>query len=326
MIDAIAEKLFDPRFMGALLTAIAAAATAFAVAQPFFETDKLAKRMKLVSDERELIRRRERQVDRVRPNDRATLRVAPKAYMKSIVDRYQLNRWLGTDTAKRKLMMAGYRGQGAETTFLFFRLIVPLAAVITAFFYLFVLEAIDATYLMRIGMVIGTAYAGIKAPELFLLNTAKKRQAEIRRAWPDALDLTLICVESGMAIENAFRKVSTEIATSSVVLAEELALMTAEMSFLPDRRQAYENLSLRTGLEPVKSVATALIQAERYGTPIGQALRVLSQESRDQRMNDAEKKAASLPPKLTVPMILFFLPVLFVVIITPAVIQVMRTQ
>jgi tight adherence protein C len=120
--------------------------------------------------------------------------------------------------------------------------------------------------------------------------------------------------------------VSTEIATSSVVLAEELALMTAEMSFLPDRRQAYENLVMRTGLEPVKSVATALIQAERYGTPVGQALRVLSQESRDQRMNEAEKKAAGLPPKLTVPMILFFLPVLFVVIITPAVIQIMRTQ
>jgi tight adherence protein C len=326
MIDAIAEKLFDPRFMGTLLTAIAAAATAFAVAQPFFESDKLSKRMKLVSDERELIRRRERQADRARPNDRATLRVAPKAYMKSIVDRYQLHRWLGTDTAKRKLMMAGYRGQGAETTFLFFRLVVPVASVIAAVFYLFVLEAIDASYLMRIGMVIGAAYTGIKAPELFLVNTAKKRQAEIRRSWPDALDLTLICVESGMAIENAFRKVSTEIATSSVVLAEELALMTAEMSFLPDRRQAYENLAMRTGLEPVKSVATALIQAERYGTPIGQALRVLSQESRDQRMNEAEKKAASLPPKLTVPMILFFLPVLFVVIITPAIIQVMRTQ
>ncbi|MDP4005473.1 type II secretion system F family protein [Methylobacterium sp. NEAU K] len=324
MIDAIAEKLFDPRFMGTLLTAIAAAATAFAVAQPFFETDKLSKRMKLVSDERELIRRRERHVDPAK--DRAALRVAPKAYMKSIVDRYQLRRWLGTDTAKRKLMMAGYRGQGAETAFLFFRLIVPVASVIAAVFYLFVLEALDASYLVRIGLVIGAAYAGIKAPELFLLNTAKKRQTEIRRAWPDALDLTLICVESGMAIENAFRKVSTEIATSSVVLAEELALMTAEMAFLPDRRQAYENLALRTGLEPVKSVATALIQADRYGTPVGQALRVLSQESRDQRMNEAEKKAAGLPPKLTVPMILFFLPVLFVVIITPAVIQIMRTQ
>ena len=110
------------------------------------------------------------------------------------------------------------------------------------------------------------------------------------------------------------------------MLAEELALMTAEMSYLPDRRQAYENLAIRIGLDPVKAVATALIQAERYGTPIGQALRVLSQESRDQRMTEAEKKAAALPPKLTVPMILFFLPVLFVVIITPAVIQIMRVN
>jgi tight adherence protein C len=325
MIDAIAEKLFDPRFMGTVLTAIAAAATAFAVAQPFFETDRLAKRMKLVSDEREQIRRRERlQGDRT--VSRATLRVEPKAYMKSIVERYQLHRWLGTDTAKRKLMQAGYRGQGAETAFLFFRLVVPCASVVGAVFYLFVLEAIDTSYLVRFGLVIGAAYGGIKAPELFLVNTAKKRQTEIRKAWPDALDLTLICVESGMAIEHAFRKVSTEIAGSSVVLAEELALMTAEMSFLPDRRQAYENLVLRTGLDAVKAVATALIQAERYGTPVGQALRVLSQESRDQRMNEAEKKAAGLPPKLTVPMILFFLPVLFVVIITPAVIQIMRTQ
>ncbi|SEI06371.1 tight adherence protein C [Methylobacterium sp. 275MFSha3.1] len=325
MIDAIAEKLFDPRFMGTLLTAVAAAATAYAVVQPFLETDRLGKRMKLVSDEREQIRRRER-LSAERTGSRATLRTEPKAYMKSVVEKYQLRRWLGTDTAKRKLMQAGYRGQGAETAFLFFRLVVPVAAVIAALFYLFVLEVLDASYLMRFGLVIGAAYMGIKAPELFLVNTAKKRQTEIRKAWPDALDLTLICVESGMAIENAFRKVSTEIATSSVVLAEELALMTAEMSFLPDRRQAYENLVMRTGLEPVKSVATALIQAERYGTPVGQALRVLSQESRDMRMNEAEKKAAGLPPKLTVPMILFFLPVLFVVIITPAVIQIMRTQ
>ncbi|MCJ2061265.1 type II secretion system F family protein [Methylobacterium sp. J-088] len=325
MIDDIAAKLFDPRFMGTLLTAIAAAATAFAVAQPFFETDKLEKRMKFVSDEREQIRRRERAKGAL-VSMRGTLRVEPKAYMKSIVERYQLQRWLATDTAKRKLMQAGYRGQGAETAFLFFRLVVPVATVIGALFYLFVLDAIDASYLVRLGLVIGAAYAGIKAPELFLVNAAKKRQTEIRKAWPDALDLTLICVESGMAIEHAFRRVSTEIATSSVVLAEELALMTAEMSFLPDRRQAYENLVLRTGLDPVKAVATALVQAERYGTPIGQALRVLAQESRDNRMTEAEKKAAGLPPKLTVPMILFFLPVLFVVIITPAVIQIMRTQ
>ncbi|RZK96888.1 MAG: type II secretion system F family protein, partial [Methylobacterium sp.] len=255
--------------------------------------------MKLVSDEREVIRRRERE----RLNTKATLRIEPKAYMKQIVERFDLRRWLGTDTAKRKLLMAGYRGQQSETTFLFFRLVMPIAATLGAIFYLFVLEALDQPYLMRIGIVIACAYGGIKAPELYLVNTSNKRKAEIKRAWPDALDLTLICVESGMAIEHAFRKVSTEIAATSVVLAEELALMTAEMSFLPDRRQAYENLAMRVGLEPVKAVVTALIQAERYGTPVGQALRILAQESRDQRMTDAEKKAASLPPKLTVPMI-----------------------
>lgn len=322
MVEEIAAKLFDARFVGTALAALAAAATAFAVAQPFLEPDKLGKRMRLVSDEREIIRRRERE----KLTTKGSLRTEPKAYMKEVVDRYNLRRWLGTDTAKRKLLMAGYRGQGAETAFLFFRLVAPVAAFIAAVFYLFILEAFDVSYLMRVAMTIGAAFLGIKAPELFLVNAAKKRQTEIRKAWPDALDLTLICVESGMAIENAFRKVSTEIAVSSVVLAEELAVMVAEMSFLPDRRMAYENLVMRTALDPVKAVATALSQAERYGTPVGQALRVLSQESRDLRMIEAEKKAAALPPKLTVPMILFFLPVLFVVIITPAVIQIMRTQ
>jgi tight adherence protein C len=125
-------------------------------------------------------------------------------------------------------------------------------------------------------------------------------------------------------VEHAFRRVSTEIVSQSVVLAEELAVLTAELSYLPDRRIAFENLANRIGLDQIKAVTTALIQAERYGTPVGQALRVLSQESRDTRMNEAEKKAAALPPKLTVPMILFFLPVLFVVILTPALVQVFR--
>ena len=132
----------------------------------------------------------------------------------------------------------------------------------------------------------------------------------------------LICVESGMSIEAAIKRVSEEIGSQSVDLAEELVLTNAELSFLQERRQAYENLAGRTGLESVKSVSQALIQAERYGTPIAHALRVLASESRDQRMNEAEKKAAALPPKLTVPMILFFLPVLFCVILGPAGIQV----
>jgi tight adherence protein C len=314
------EKLLDPRLLGVTLTGVAVAATAFAVLQPLMEPDRLAQRMKLVSDEREAMRRRER--DRLAK--KVTLRVEPKAYMKRVVEQFGLNRWLGTEAAKLQLMMAGYRGVGAETGFLFFRLVMPIALTVGAVFYLFVLEVLDQSFMVRFGLVILATYLGIKAPELFLINKSKKRQAEVRRAWPDALDLTLICVESGMAVENAFRRVSTEIAAQSVVLAEELALMTAELSYLPDRRSAYENLASRIGLDAVKAVTTALIQAERYGTPVGSALRVLSQESRDQRMNEAEKKAAALPPKLTVPMILFFLPVLFVFILTPAIIQIMR--
>ena len=164
----------------------------------------------------------------------------------------------------------------------------------------------------------------MKVPELFLSNIISKRQLSIKRAFPDSLDLLLICVESGMSIEHSFRKVSGEIGAQSIPLAEELTLTTAELSFLPDRRSAYENLGLRTGMEQVRAICTVLIQAERYGTPLGTALRVVSQESRDNRMMEAEKKAASLPPKLTVPMIIFFLPVLFAVITTPAVIQIRK--
>jgi tight adherence protein C len=163
-------------------------------------------------------------------------------------------------------------------------------------------------------------------PGLFVKNQITRRQVSIRRAFPDALDLLLICVESGMSIEAGFKRVSQEIGSQSIPLAEELTLTTAELSYLQDRRQAYENLAKRTNLEGVKSVCMALQQAERYGTPMAQTLRVMAQENRDMRMSEAEKKAAGLPPKLTVPMILFFLPVLFVVILGPAAIQVMQLK
>ena len=187
---------------------------------------------------------------------------------------------------------------------------------------MFFVSQADYSFVVKIGAAVLGLYVGVKTPELFLSNIISKRQLSVRKSFPDALDLLLICVESGMSIEHAFRKVATEIGSQSIPLAEELSLTTAELSFLPDRRQAYENLGLRTGLETVRSICTVLIQAERYGTPLGTALRVVSQEARDHRMSEAEKKAASLPPKLTVPMIVFFLPVLFAVIITPAVIQI----
>lgn len=171
---------------------------------------------------------------------------------------------------------------------------------------------------MKLFICLVAAYAGFYAPILYVNNRAQKRKQSISRAWPDALDLMLICVESGMSVEAAFRKVSEEIGAQSIDLAEELVLTNAELSFLQERKQAFDNFASRTGVEAVKSVTQALMQAERYGTPVAHALRVLAAESRDMRMNAAEKKAAALPPKLTVPMILFFLPVLFAVILGPA--------
>jgi tight adherence protein C len=291
------------------------------LAVPLLEGNTLNKRMKAVAHERERIRARERE-RMLKGQQKVSLRQEPKAYMKQIVDRFKLGDWLGTETAKDKLVKAGFRGQQAEITFLFFRLVAPIGFLIFSLFYLFVINDFGLPLMMRFAISIGATFIGIKSPEIFLSNHTSKRQLSIRRAWPDALDLLLICVEAGMSIEQAFRRVSQEVGTQSVALAEELTLTTAELSYLQERRAAYENLANRTGLESVKAVTTALIQAERYGTPLGTALRVLAQESRDNRMAEAEKKAAALPPKLTVPMILFFLPVLFVVIMTPALIQV----
>ena len=291
------------------------------IAIPLTEGNNLQKRMKNVATEREKIRARER--ERLnRQNEKVSLRQEPKAYMRRIVERFKLGDWLGTENAKKQLAMAGYRGPQAEVTFLFFRLAAPVGLFLFTLFYVFAINGFGQPFTIKIAMAIAGAYLGIKAPEIFLSNQASKRQMSMRQAFPDALDLLLICVESGMSIEHAFRKVAGEIGNQSVPLAEEFALCTAELSYLSDRRIAYENLAIRTGLESVKSVSTALIQAERYGTPLGTALRVLAQESRDQRMSAAEKKAAALPPKLTVPMILFFLPVLFVIIMTPALVQV----
>src|SRR4051794_15302497 len=321
MFSLIEEKLTDPQTLAMLLVAFATALTVWTISMPLVAGNPLQKRMKAVASERERIRLRERE-RMSKAQQKPSLRREPKVYMRQVVDRFSLSRWLGTDTSKSKLLMAGYRGQHAEVTFLFFRLVAPVGFFLLSSFYLFVLKVLDRPPLVLVAIVIGATYLGVKAPEIFLSNTISKRQASIKSAWPDALDLLLICVESGMSIEAAFRRVSTEIGTQSVAMAEELTLTTAELSYLPDRRSAYENLALRTGLDAVKAVATALLQAEKYGTPVGQALRVLAQESRDIRMNAAEAKAAALPPKLTVPMILFFLPVLFVVIMTPALIQV----
>jgi tight adherence protein C len=324
MVEFLIEKLHDPKMMASVFAAIAAMATVITLAMPLLARNDLTRRMNAVSVEREKMRQRER--ERLARGDKVQLRQTPKQFMKRIVDQFNLNKWVGQEQARELLVQAGYRGQAPYITYLFFRMVMPVAMLVISLFYLFVVLDIGQPPLVKVGMCLAATYFGMYLPSLFVKNKITRRQLSIRRAFPDALDLLLICVESGMSIEAGFRKVAETIGSQSVPLAEELTLTTAELSYLQDRRHAYENLAKRTNLDGVKSVCMALQQAERYGTPMAQTLRVMAQENRDMRMSEAEKKAAALPPKLTVPMILFFLPVLFVVILGPAAIRVMELQ
>ncbi|MGU4174100.1 type II secretion system F family protein, partial [Pseudomonas aeruginosa] len=243
-----------------------------------------------------------------------------------IVEKFNLQEALADKNTMNKLRAAGFRSQNALNTFLAARFILPFIFLAVAFTWIFVLGNLaDKAFFIRLMAVLLFGYIGFYAPNIYVSNRMTKRQASIKRAWPDALDLMLICIESGVSMEAAMRRVAEEMGEQSPELAEEMILTTAELSFLQDRRVALENFGMRTQLDGVKSVVQALIQAERYGTPLAQALRVLAQEGRDERMNEAEKKAAALPPKLTVPMIVFFLPVLIAVILGPAGIRVADT-
>jgi tight adherence protein C len=324
MIDFLLSS-FNVKTLTMVLAAIAAGATVLTLTMPVLFADSLGRRMKAVALEREKIRARERE-RMSKEQQKASLRQSPKQFIQNIVELLNLSKWVGQDEARLKLVQAGYRGQAPYVTYLFFRMVTPAVTLLSAIIYLFVLVHLDLPVMVKVGICIAAAYIGMHLPLMLLKNKIQKRQLSIRRAFPDTLDLLLICVESGMSIEAAFKKVSEEIGTQSIALAEELTLTTAELSYLPDRRQAYENLAKRTDLEGVKSVCMAFQQAERYGTPLASMLRVMAQENRDMRMSEAEKKAAGLPPKLTVPMILFFLPVLFVVILGPAAIKVMAIQ
>ncbi|HEX5509121.1 MAG TPA: type II secretion system F family protein, partial [Pseudolabrys sp.] len=296
MFEQIANSL-DVNTLTMAFAALAAVATVLTLAMPLYSPDTLGKRMKAVALEREKIRQRER--ERLAQGQKVSLRQSPKQYVQKIVDSFNLSKWVGQEEAKLKLIQAGYRGNAPYVTYLFFRMVTPILMLAASTAYVFLILELKQPMMVKVGICIAATYIGMHLPLIFLRNRIQRRQLSIKRAFPDTLDLLLICVESGMSVEAAFRRVSEEIGSQSVALAEEITLTTAELSYLPDRRQAYENLAKRTDLEGVKSVCMALQQAERYGTPLGTALRVMSQENRDMRMAEAEKKAAGLPPKLT---------------------------
>ena len=314
----VLNMLFDSAFIVTALSALAAFATILTLAMPYLQSDRLSARLKAVATQREELRKKHREA----VQKKGQLRSTPVGFMKQTLDQLNLQNILESANTKERLAMAGYRGQGPLVTFMFFRFVMPFLVAAGALVYLFGMSEYHMTPMVKVAIAIGSGMLGFYLPDVFVTNMIQRRQSSIMVAFPDALDLLLICVEAGMSIEAAFNKVASDIGSQSIELAEELSLTTAELSYLPDRKQAYENLAKRCGHPGVKAVCTSLMQAERYGTPLGSALRVMAQENRDMRMQRAEKTAAALPAKLTVPMILFFLPVLFVVILGPAIMRV----
>ena len=315
MVD-IFLKIADAEFMLSLFVAIATFATILTIALPYMEGDKLNARLNAVANRRQELRAKQKA--ELATSGKGQLRQKPKSYMKRVVEQLNVESLLDSKAMKNRLYRAGFRGQKPLVTFMFFRLIAPFIVFAVAIVYQFGLGVGGETNMMKFLYSIAAAGVGFYLPNVFVENLIARRQAALEQTFPDALDLLLICIEAGMSIEAAFNKVATEIGQQSVEMAEEMSLTTAELSYLQERRMAYENLAERTGLAGIKAVCTSLIQAERYGTPLAQALRVMAQENRDLREQVAEKKAAALPAKLTVPMIVFFLPVLFVVIMGPA--------
>jgi len=324
-MNELIDTLTDTKFLVAALSAVAVAAVVFSLGASFFSGgSKMRQRIRRVALEREKLRAEEmaRLRGGTKDQPRTIRQVAGRDYMKNVVQRFSLEKAFADENTTEDLARAGYRGPAALTTYLFLRFVTPFGLFLITFGYLSLTIFADRPLWMNAIYALFLGLLGAYLPTLLLKNQTQKRQTSIKKAWPDALDLMLLCVEAGMSVEHAFKRVAKEIGVQSVELAEELTLTTAELAFLEDRTRAYENLGKRTGLDNVKSVMQALIQAERYGTSVGTSLRVMAEEGRETRMMEAEKKAAALPPKLTVPLILFFLPVLFIVIISPAMIRV----
>lgn len=299
-----------------ILSAIAAAVSFAAFAIPLLQRKEKQERYKEVIEKkrRALFEQAREQMGKAHVKKEEQISAA-----KSIAIFYRLQNLAGeaSTSARNLCLRAGIRAPMAPIYYLVGRIVLPL---LLAGFCMLVFakaqkEISETTKAM---VLLGSAAFGFFLPYLLVKNNADKRQQEIALAFPDSLDMMLICVQGGIGIEAAINRIAETISSHSIALAEEMGILCAELGLLNDRKAAYLGFSSRVGSGPARSFATAMLQAEQYGTSIAKALRVLAEETRNIRMANAEQKAASLPPKLTVPMILFFLPALFVVILAPA--------
>lgn len=283
----------------------------------FLRRDKRADRVRMVTmriDDYDRLQREQNTKLQQRIRQRMQSRVK---VMRSVLEQFRLQRLAASKKLKFKLAAAGLRQPSAALTYVFARIVFAAGAVVLMLLFSGLSSKFNLSVPIHILLIIGAAAVGYSLPAIAVKNATLKRQHSMLLAFPDMLDMLVICVESGLSIGAAFSRVMEEIAETSPTLSRELALLSAEMMFLGDRRTAYQNFADRTGLQAARSLATTLTQSDRYGTPVSVALKVLAQEYRDQRLSAAEKKAASLPAKLSVPMVLFFMPSLFLVILGP---------
>ena len=304
---------------------LAAVVTVVAIALPFLTGNEASQRLKSVTQTRkDLSRQQMNDLESKGSSIRQRKGQSRADVMKKILRALKLDEALTSKELKTHLAQAGYRGQNALIMFTFAR--IALAGGLFAFSILIISLWKDFPYPIQVKALIMAlaAVIGFYLPKVFVSNGANKRQTELNSGFADALDLMVICVEGGLSVEGAFDRVTQELSDKSPVLAQEFGLTSAELAYLGDRHKAYTNFAERTGLPAIKSLSTTLLQSEKYGTPVGLALKVLGQERRQERMAFAEKKGASLPAQLTVPMILFFLPPLFMVVIGPAAINIMN--
>ncbi len=311
------EDLFHNRNFLSGLCGAGAFVVVILVWVALIESDPLPARLKSVLARKSELREEER---RKKLSRRANINRV--SMIKQIVQKLKLSQGKKFDELRIKLARAGYRSRDTMFVFLFLKLAMPVGFAFLSFFLVFVMHAFNLKPALGFVVVVFVGGFGFALPDIFIKNQAQKRAKTLHKAMPDALDLLVICAEAGLSLDASFDRVSREIGPSCSELAEEIGLTSVELNFLPDRAKALQNLSDRVPLQGMIALSNTLIQTEKYGTPLAQSLRVLSGEMRDERIMAAEAKAAKLPATLTIPMILFILPPLFIVLIGPAALRV----
>ncbi len=307
----------DIILVGSILSGVAALAVVFAIYAAVTVRDPMAKRVKSLSARRDELkagivkgpaRKRQSLVRKTEGTEK----------MKDTLAGMKVLQQSQVDTIQQKLAYAGYRNKELAVLIIGLRMVLPIVLGLAGFVALYVVQVFPDWEMKKVMAMAALIFAGYKGPEIFLSNKAGKRTKEIQKGLPDALDLLVICAEAGLTVDAAFNRVAKELGRAYPELGDEFALTAIELSFLSERKQAFDNLAYRVNLEAVAGVVTTMVQTERYGTPLASALRVLSAEFRNERMMRAEEKAARLPAIMTIPLILFILPVLFIVILGPA--------